>query len=117
MWTVLQNLMVNAESFFYVFDHIWQQLNTRQLVMFAMTTHSLWNKRQVSEYFCDRYVNEILKIPLDIKYNWHRFLDCEDNIACWQQINMWTVLQNLMANVESIFMSFTVCGNNSTRNN
>jgi hypothetical protein len=47
MWIVLQNLIANAENFFDVFHRMWQQLNTQQLVMFAMITWSIWKKRNL----------------------------------------------------------------------
>jgi hypothetical protein len=44
MWSTLESLMVDAEGFQDVFVRMWQHLNTSQLITFAMTVWSLWQK-------------------------------------------------------------------------
>jgi hypothetical protein len=46
-WVVLEQLMINAEGFHEVFIRLWQELNVSQLVTFAMTTWSIWIKRNL----------------------------------------------------------------------
>jgi ribonuclease HI len=47
LWNELQNLMENAEGFNDVFKRIWHNFTTQQLVSFAMTSWSLWRKRNL----------------------------------------------------------------------
>jgi hypothetical protein len=59
MWTTLERLMIDAEGFQDVFNRIWQQFNISQITTFAMTTWSLWRKRNLQLWEDKKESNEV----------------------------------------------------------